>query len=80
MLKIDRSFVRRLESGPDDLIVRTTIELGRGLGLAVVAEGVANETVWRRLKALGCDYAQGYYLSRPVQAAEVDLLLSVPPD
>jgi diguanylate cyclase (GGDEF)-like protein len=78
VLKIDRSFVRRLESGPDDLIVRTTIELGRGLGLSVVAEGVSNETVWRRLAALGCDYAQGYYLSRPVQAREVKLLLGPP--
>ena len=80
VLKIDRSFVRRLETGPDDLIVRTTIELGRGLGLAVVAEGVANEIVWKRLQQLGCHYAQGYYLSRPVQAGDVQLLLGEPPE
>ena len=75
VLKIDRSFVARLDYGPDDLIVRTTIELGRGLGLKVVAEGVASNKVWQRLGELGCDYAQGYYLSRPVPAGDVELLI-----
>ena len=75
VLKIDRSFVERLEYGADDLIVRTTIELGRGLGLEVVAEGVATELIWDRLVELGCDYAQGFYFSRPVVAGDVELLM-----
>lgn len=74
-LKIDRSFVQRLDDGVDDLIVRTTIELGRGLGLSVVAEGVSSAVVWERLERLGCDYAQGYYLSRPVPAGDIGPLL-----
>jgi EAL domain-containing protein (putative c-di-GMP-specific phosphodiesterase class I) len=48
--------------------VRSTIDLGRNLGLRVVAEGVETAAAWRRL---GCDMAQGYYLSRPVPAAEL---------
>jgi diguanylate cyclase (GGDEF)-like protein len=75
VLKIDRSFVQRLDVGTDDLIVRTTIELGRGLGLEVVAEGVASSRTWQRLEEMGCDYAQGYYVSRPVPAHDVDLLI-----
>ena len=49
----------------DAAIVRSTIDLGRNLGLEVVAEGVETEEVWDRLAELGCDIAQGYYLSRP---------------
>jgi EAL domain-containing protein (putative c-di-GMP-specific phosphodiesterase class I) len=55
----------------DAVIVRSTIDLGRNLGLRVVAEGVETDEAWRRLVALGCDVAQGYYLSRPVPAAEL---------
>ena len=47
-------------------IVRSTIDLGRNLGLEVVAEGVETEEVWDTLVSLGCTVAQGYYLSRPV--------------
>jgi len=52
----------------DAVIVRSTIELGHNLGLEVVAEGVESEEIWRELARLGCDLAQGYYLSRPMQA------------
>jgi len=55
----------------DATIVRSTIDLGRNLGLDVVAEGVENEQVWDRLRALGCTAAQGYYLSRPVPPDEL---------
>jgi EAL domain-containing protein (putative c-di-GMP-specific phosphodiesterase class I) len=48
------------------LIVRSIIDLGRNLGLKVVAEGVESPQVLRRLVELGCDVAQGYYLSRPL--------------
>jgi EAL domain-containing protein (putative c-di-GMP-specific phosphodiesterase class I) len=50
----------------DATIVRSTIDLGRNLGLDVVAEGVETEETWRLLTALGCTSAQGYYLSRPI--------------
>jgi diguanylate cyclase (GGDEF)-like protein len=71
-LKIDKSFVQGMEEDENDaVIVRSTIDLGRNLGLRVVAEGVETAEAWRQLAALGCDVAQGYYLSRPVPAAEL---------
>jgi EAL domain-containing protein (putative c-di-GMP-specific phosphodiesterase class I) len=71
-IKVDRSFVMNVDEDEDDAtIVRSTIDLGRNLGLDVVAEGVENEQVWDRLRTLGCTAAQGYYLSRPVPAAEL---------
>jgi histidine ammonia-lyase len=71
-LKIDRSFVTSMTSSEEDaVIVRSTIDLGRNLGLRVVAEGVENAEVWDRLAALGCDAAQGYFMSRPVPAGEL---------
>ncbi|HKG63438.1 MAG TPA: EAL domain-containing protein, partial [Solirubrobacteraceae bacterium] len=56
----------------DAAIVRTTIDLARNLGLDVVAEGVESETILRNLSDLSCDIAQGFYLSRPLPAAELD--------
>jgi EAL domain-containing protein (putative c-di-GMP-specific phosphodiesterase class I) len=71
-LKIDRSFVMHmLEDEDDAVIVRSTIDLGRNLGLEVVAEGVEDASTWDALASLGCDVAQGYYLSRPVAAEEL---------
>jgi diguanylate cyclase (GGDEF)-like protein/PAS domain S-box-containing protein len=71
-IKIDRSFVMNMaESDNDAVIVRSTIDLGRNLGLEVVAEGVETEQAWDQLSELGCTLAQGYYLSRPVPAAEL---------
>src|SRR3954447_5305849 len=71
-LKIDRKFVNNMtEDGDDAFIVRSTIDLGRNLGLQVVAEGVETEAVWDQLAALGCDVAQGYYLTRPLPAADL---------
>jgi EAL domain-containing protein (putative c-di-GMP-specific phosphodiesterase class I) len=69
-VKIDKSFVTRMDENPDDaLIVRGVIALAKSLGLRVVAEGVEREPVWRRLTDLGCDIAQGNYLSRPLEPA-----------
>ncbi|MBD0318105.1 MAG: EAL domain-containing protein [Thermoleophilia bacterium] len=66
-IKIDRSFVAAMGGNTSDAaIVRSTIDLGRNLGLGVVAEGVETEDVWLALRDLGCDAAQGYFLSRPV--------------
>jgi diguanylate cyclase (GGDEF)-like protein len=79
-LKIDKSFVQGMERDENDaVIVRSTIDLGRNLGLLVVAEGVETEEAWRRLVSLGCDVAQGYYLSRPVPAAELAAWLRASP-
>ncbi|HET8653743.1 MAG TPA: EAL domain-containing protein [Gaiellaceae bacterium] len=71
-LKIDKSFILGMdESENDAVIVRSTIDLGRNLGLRVVAEGVESAKAWNRLVQLGCEVAQGFYLSRPVPAAEL---------
>jgi EAL domain-containing protein (putative c-di-GMP-specific phosphodiesterase class I) len=71
-LKIDRAFVDNLDRSASNLaIVRTTIELGHSLGLKVVAEGIETPEVWAALLRLGCDLAQGYFVSRPMPAAAV---------
>jgi len=70
-LKIDKSFVTNMHIDDDDaVIVRSTIDLGRNLGLEVVAEGVETKEHWDQLTELGCATAQGYYLSRPIAAGE----------
>jgi diguanylate cyclase (GGDEF)-like protein/PAS domain S-box-containing protein len=71
-IKIDRTFVMNMaDSDNDAVIVRSTIDLARNLGLHVVAEGVETEQAWDQLSELGCTLAQGYYLSRPVPAPEL---------
>ena len=66
-IKIDKSFVMHMNSNENDaIIVRSLIGLGHNLGLMVVAEGVESKEVWDQLKALGCDYAQGYCMGRPI--------------
>ena len=72
-LKIDRSFVSHMkEDRTTSMIVRSTIELGHSLGLKVVAEGVEDEQSLELLRELGCDHAQGYYMSRPLPAADLE--------
>jgi diguanylate cyclase (GGDEF)-like protein/PAS domain S-box-containing protein len=71
-LKIDRSFVSHMATSEEDaIIVRSTIDLGRNLGLGVVAEGVEDAEVLERLRDLGCDVAQGYLMSAPIPAGEL---------
>jgi diguanylate cyclase (GGDEF)-like protein len=68
-LKIDRSFVMNLDRDDDDInIVRSTIDMAHHMGLQVVAEGVETESVAGKLRSLGCDDAQGYLFSRPLNA------------
>jgi diguanylate cyclase (GGDEF)-like protein len=68
-IKIDRSFVMGMcEDASDATIVRSTIDLGRNLGLGVVAEGIESQEVWDALRADGCSLAQGYFISRPASA------------
>jgi len=67
-IKVDRSFVSMLaEAGEDASIVRSIIDLAHALGLQAVAEGVETEEVWQQLVELGCDTAQGWYVSRPME-------------
>ena len=80
-LKIDRSFVMSMtQSENDQQIVRSTIDLSRNLGLRVVAEGVETKEIWRDLAELGCDVAQGYYLTRPIPPQELVEWLAKPID
>jgi diguanylate cyclase (GGDEF)-like protein len=66
-LKIDRSFTQAMsESHPDAVIVASTVDLAHQLGLEVVAEGVESQDAWERLRQMGCDLAQGYFLARPM--------------
>lgn len=68
-LKIDKSFVMNMERDADDAkIVRSTIDLGHNLGLRVVAEGLESMAVWKLLGQMGCDQAQGYFISKPMPA------------
>ncbi|GGY60857.1 putative bifunctional diguanylate cyclase/phosphodiesterase [Marinobacter zhanjiangensis] len=71
-LKIDKSFVLRLNQEPQDqLIVRSTIDMAHGLGLTVVAEGIENLDSWRLLQGWGCDKGQGFYMARPMPPADL---------
>lgn len=73
-LKIDQSFVRNLDStSGDGVIVRSTIEMSHNLGLKVVAEGVEFEPSLKLLKLWKCDTAQGYLISRPLNAMAFEM-------
>ncbi len=71
-LKIDRSFVHGASSSDANrAIVEASIGIARKIGLRVVAEGIEDLVDWRLLAELGCDYAQGYFIGRPMPAAEL---------
>jgi len=70
-IKIDQSFVLNMSSDETQaMIVRTTIGLAHNLDLTTVGEGIETQEVWDQLQALGCDVAQGYFMSRPLAAAD----------
>ena len=72
-LKLDRSFVLPMaDNARASTLVASTIALAHGLGLRIVAEGVEVEDAYADLARLGCDEAQGYFMSRPLPAAELD--------
>ncbi|HQN64393.1 MAG TPA: EAL domain-containing protein [Methylophilus sp.] len=76
-IKIDQSFVRNLESQTDDMAVcEAIIVMAHKLGMMVIAEGVETEQQCNLLKAIGCDYGQGYYFSRPIAVEEFEKLFA----
>jgi diguanylate cyclase len=75
-LKIDRSFIIDLAGHGNEAIVKSTIDLAHNLGLTVIAEGVETQTTWDRLIALGCDAAQGFYISPPLPIDEMTVWLA----
>jgi diguanylate cyclase (GGDEF)-like protein/PAS domain S-box-containing protein len=76
-LKIDRSFVAAIGDGNEgnDVIVRSTVALAHSLGLPVIAEGIEDTEQARHLRALGCEYGQGFLFSRPLSAEGTERLL-----
>jgi diguanylate cyclase (GGDEF)-like protein len=76
ILKIDRSFVSRIDDAEGNLaIVRAIVTLAHQLGMEVVAEGIQTDEQLARLKSLGCEYGQGFFLSEPVPADRAEALL-----
>jgi EAL domain-containing protein (putative c-di-GMP-specific phosphodiesterase class I) len=73
VIKIDRSFINGLSAGPDTLaVIHATITLVENLGKCSVGEGVETAEQLAILQSLGCHYAQGYFLGRPM--AEIDVV------
>ncbi len=69
-LKIDKSFVRAMSSDSRNaIVVRSTIELAHNLGLRTVSEGIEDSFTFERLRALGCELAQGFHMSKPLPAS-----------
>ncbi|GAB1543242.1 hypothetical protein NUACC21_59160 [Scytonema sp. NUACC21] len=76
ILKVDRSFVNRIDSDNDQLvIVRAITTLAHNLGMSVIAEGVETVKQLEQLRLLQCDRAQGYLFSKPLNTEETTLLL-----
>jgi EAL domain-containing protein (putative c-di-GMP-specific phosphodiesterase class I) len=68
-VKIDKSFITHLATSESDrIMVRSTINLAHELGLQVVAEGIEDQATLDVLRSLGCDYAQGYFISKPIRS------------
>jgi diguanylate cyclase (GGDEF)-like protein len=77
-IKIDKSFVMEMhEDAGNATIVQSTVDLGHNLGLEVVAEGVETVESYNTLAQLGCDYAQGYFLSKPLSPEKMSIWLEV---
>jgi diguanylate cyclase (GGDEF)-like protein len=76
-LKVDQSFVRRMANEGESLeIIQTIVTLAHNLGMDVVAEGIETAEQLERLKRLQCDYGQGYFFSKPVDAQKAEALIA----
>jgi diguanylate cyclase (GGDEF)-like protein len=79
-LKIDRSFISRIDEKGENLeMVRAILTFARNLGIAAIAEGVETEAQFEQLKAMGCHFAQGYYFSPPLDRQGAEKLLEKNP-
>jgi len=77
-MKIDKSFVTDMARNKDcAVIVNSIIALGHNLGLKVIAEGIEDQRTWEMLDEKGCDFAQGFYMGRPMAASEFGTWLEV---
>jgi EAL domain-containing protein (putative c-di-GMP-specific phosphodiesterase class I) len=77
VLKVDKSFIHRLGMDPqDDAIARSIVTLASDLGMQVVAEGIETAEQLEFLRALTCEYGQGYYFSRPLPAAQAEAFVT----
>lgn len=80
ILKVDRSFVSRMENGDEDAeIVKTIISLGHNLGMGIVAEGVETESQLAALRSLNCEYGQGYFFAKPMSSTDAEAILKRSP-
>ena len=76
-IKIDRSFISRLETNESSLeIVRTILSMAHNLGMAVIAEGVETDNQLSELRNMNCEYMQGFLFAEPVDSLEAGKLLS----
>ena len=76
VLKMDKDFVSGISFDPrEEVIAKTIIDLGHGLGIKVEAEGVEKKEQLQFLKDNGCDYVQGFYFSKPIPSEEFEKLL-----
>ncbi|NOX76168.1 MAG: EAL domain-containing protein [Gammaproteobacteria bacterium] len=79
-IKIDKSFVMDMaDDASDAVIVRSTIDLAHNMGLSVVAEGIESREIWNQLFELNCNSGQGFYMSRPIPAEELEHWLKESP-
>ena len=76
ILKLDRSLTLATRSPEDEVITRAVLDLGEGLRLPTVAEGVESAEQADALRAMGCPLAQGYHFARPAPAAQIGALLA----
>ena len=77
-IKLDRTFIMDIDQDTDSLaIVKAIIDLAKSLGKSIVAEGVETAEQAKLLKELGCEYAQGYYFSRPVDLERMTNLMTL---
>jgi len=75
-VKIDRSFVKGIPDDKEDMVlIHAIIAMAHGLGLSVIAEGIETQEQWDFLREEGCDFAQGYFFSKPLPAKELELWL-----